>query len=130
MSTQDTTAAAEAERVAEALFRSFVRENADALRLIAHWGDGAGGYLAKIVCDEVGVRVLAVPPEKYRKAHIPRSLAKRVFERDAYRCKHCGGHHDLCVDHVIPESKGGETTFANLQTLCRPCNSKKGARDE
>lgn len=65
---------------------------------------------------------------KFKKSAIPRRLSKLVFERDAYRCKHCGGHIDLSCDHIIPESKGGPTTFANLQTLCRPCNSAKGAR--
>lgn len=62
----------------------------------------------------------------YQKAEIPHRLRKQVMERDAYRCKHCGDHHDLQIDHVYPESKGGPTTLENLQVLCRPCNSKKG----
>jgi hypothetical protein len=64
----------------------------------------------------------------YRKKKISHGLQKRVFERDAYRCKHCGTHLDLCVDHIIPESKGGTKKFDNLQTLCRACNSAKGDR--
>lgn len=55
-------------------------------------------------------------------------LRKAVFERDAYRCKECGGHHDLEVDHIWPESKGGKTAIENLQTLCEACNREKGAR--
>lgn len=62
------------------------------------------------------------------KKKIPTTLRKAVFERDAYRCQHCGSHLDLCVDHIHPESKGGKATLENLQTLCRPCNTKKGAR--
>ncbi len=65
----------------------------------------------------------------YQKAKISRSLSKQVFERDAYRCVTCGDHMDLCCDHIIPESKGGPTTFENLQAMCRPCNSRKGARE-
>lgn len=61
------------------------------------------------------------------KKPIPPSLRKAVLERDAYRCRHCGSHIDLCVDHIYPESKGGPTEMGNLQTLCRPCNSRKGA---
>lgn len=64
----------------------------------------------------------------YQKAKIGRALAKRVFERDAYRCVTCGDHRDLTCDHIHPEVLGGPTTFENLQTMCRPCNSRKGAR--
>ena len=67
-------------------------------------------------------------PARAAKTPIPRGLRRQVFERDAYRCRHCGDHHRLCADHVIPEARGGETTLANLQTLCARCNSRKGAR--
>ncbi len=59
---------------------------------------------------------------------IGKNLIREVFERDAYRCQHCGGWDKLSVDHIIPESKGGPTVLENLQALCRSCNSKKGAR--
>ena len=69
-------------------------------------------------------------PKYKKKATIPNSLRKKVFERDEYRCKHCGTHVDLCADHIKPESWGGETTLDNLQTLCRSRNSKKNNRYE
>lgn len=64
------------------------------------------------------------------KRPMPRWLAKQVMERDAYRCQQpgCATWIDLTVDHVIPESLGGPTALENLQTLCRPHNSSKGAR--
>ena len=67
---------------------------------------------------------------KYTKKKITHELKKQVFERDEYRCKHCGTHLDLSADHIKPESWGGETTLENLQTLCRSCNSKKNNRYE
>lgn len=112
------------EREAVSLLRAFIRENAASLRMIAHWGDGEAGYIATVFCEELGIERLTSSPRM--KAKIPRSLAKRVFERDAYRCVTCGDHHDLTCDHVIAESKGGETTFENLQTMCRQCNCRKG----
>lgn len=69
------------------------------------------------------------PPAQPRsKDFISKALRKSVFERDAYRCQHCGDHKDLCADHIHPESKGGQTVLENLQTLCRSCNSKKGTK--
>jgi len=65
-----------------------------------------------------------------RKKTIPAKLRTEVFERDRYRCVKCGTHLDLRADHVIPESAGGPTTLENLQTLCAPCNSKKGTKVE
>jgi len=66
---------------------------------------------------------------KRKKAWISNSLRKQVFERDSYRCQHCGGWHNLSIDHIYPESKGGRTEIGNLQTLCMPCNMKKGANE-
>lgn len=51
-----------------------------------------------------------------------------VWERDNFTCKNCGSRKNLSVDHIIPESKGGNLTMENAQTLCCKCNSKKGAR--
>lgn len=64
----------------------------------------------------------------HRKAKIPQALRTKVFERDFYRCVTCSTHLNLSIDHIYPESKGGETTFENLQTMCMPCNAKKGAK--
>lgn len=71
---------------------------------------------------------VAARPYRDQKQKISRGLAKRVMERDAYRCQHCGTWRNLTVDHIIPESKGGTLDFDNLQTLCQSCNSKKGTR--
>lgn len=58
-------------------------------------------------------------------------LRFKVLARDNFKCVACGkspaidGEVKLEVDHVIPWSKGGETVFENLQTLCRECNAGK-----
>ncbi|MBR3492908.1 MAG: HNH endonuclease, partial [Bacteroidales bacterium] len=46
-------------------------------------------------------------------------------------CRICGvecsgGLHNIHFDHIIPWSKGGETTLENLQVLCSACNEAKG----
>lgn len=48
-----------------------------------------------------------------------------IYERDGNRCKKCGSRYDLEIDHIFPVSKGGKSTYENLQTLCHDCNIKK-----
>ena len=52
-----------------------------------------------------------------------------VFARDRFTCQYCGDvfqPKDLTFDHIIPASVGGDTTFENIVTACKPCNMKKG----
>lgn len=49
-----------------------------------------------------------------------------IFRRDGERCKRCGSRRNLEIDHVVPISKGGKSTYDNLQTLCHSCNVEKG----
>lgn len=49
-----------------------------------------------------------------------------VFKRDSFCCQYCGQEKDLTLDHLIPKSKGGKSTWTNLVTACKYCNSKKG----
>lgn len=55
-------------------------------------------------------------------------VAPRIFERDGHRCQECGATEEITVDHIVPISAGGTDDDGNLQTLCRSCNSRKGAR--
>ena len=67
------------------------------------------------------------------KARIPLNLRRRVLERDGYYCVFCDEDlrdAEIHMDHVIPESKGGPTTFDNLQVTCRKCNLAKGVLSE
>jgi 5-methylcytosine-specific restriction endonuclease McrA len=49
-----------------------------------------------------------------------------VFLRDKFMCQYCGDNDDLTFDHVIPRSKGGQTTWQNVVAACAPCNLQKG----
>jgi len=59
---------------------------------------------------------------------IPDEVRQQVYRRDGYRCVTCGSTDDLTLDHIIPWSLGGSDDASNLQTMCRPCNCRKGAR--
>ena len=65
--------------------------------------------------------------------HVPRSVVKfsrrNVLVRDQYTCQYCHKEFHaahLTMDHVIPISRGGETTWENVVTACKKCNNKKG----
>jgi len=52
-----------------------------------------------------------------------------VFLRDGYVCQYCGddvSKKTATLDHVLPVSHGGKTTFENTVTACGPCNASKG----
>lgn len=53
---------------------------------------------------------------------------ERIYERDGHRCVECGSEEDLTLDHIHPRSLAGSDRDDNLRALCRPCNSRKGAR--
>ena len=52
-----------------------------------------------------------------------------VFLRDSFKCQYCDidlTYATATLDHVLPISKGGDTSFENVVTACQPCNSAKG----
>jgi len=64
---------------------------------------------------------------------IPGSLRNRVLIEAKGRCALCGAtikERPLDVDHILPRSRGGKTTYENLQVLCSKCNRAKGNRDQ
>ena len=69
----------------------------------------------------------AIKPRLRHRAKIPAHIRHEVFARDG-ACLHCGTTDDLTIDHIVPWSAGGSDDIANLQTLCRSCNARKGAR--
>jgi 5-methylcytosine-specific restriction endonuclease McrA len=53
---------------------------------------------------------------------------KNVMIRDGFACQYCGRTTGLTIDHVIPRSKRGKSTFENCVAACKQCNSKKGSK--
>lgn len=56
---------------------------------------------------------------------------RNVFKRDHYACQYCGtqpGTEELTIDHVIPRSHGGETSWENCVLACVDCNKRKANR--
>jgi len=56
---------------------------------------------------------------------------RNVYRRDGFTCQYCRrrpGLEELTIDHVIPRSRGGGSTWENCVTACRSCNTRKANR--
>jgi 5-methylcytosine-specific restriction endonuclease McrA len=70
-----------------------------------------------------------------RHNHMPRRTVpfsrRNLYRRDGSRCQYCGSKlptSELSIDHVVPKSRGGKTTWENCVLACIPCNVRKGNR--
>lgn len=77
-------------------------------------------------------------PITYKKTKIPKSLSKKIYDRDIGAREYLGecfvctneisrdtGH----MGHIIPEYLGGETTLNNLKAVCAGCNLSMGTQN-
>ncbi|MCE9671471.1 HNH endonuclease [Myxococcus stipitatus] len=67
--------------------------------------------------------------------HLPRGRVRfsrlNIYARDADTCQYCGKtlpRSELNLDHVMPRTQGGKTTWENVVCSCVPCNLMKGGR--
>jgi hypothetical protein len=91
-------------------------------------GEDVGAALLEIVAAARETAVaLGWKPEREA---VPPRLRTLVYRRDGYQCVLCGLDDvlRLTIDHRIPVDLGGDNSPENLRTLCKSCNSQKGAR--
>ena len=56
---------------------------------------------------------------------------RNVAKRDHYTCQYCGaqpGAESITIDHVLPRSQGGASSWTNCVAACERCNARKGDR--
>jgi 5-methylcytosine-specific restriction endonuclease McrA len=56
---------------------------------------------------------------------------RNIFKRDHYSCQYCGiqpGADELTIDHVVPRSRSGGSTWENCVLACVNCNKRKADR--
>ncbi len=99
---------------AEAIVQAMENKGLLAALRVADWQK----YRASDVC-----RTLDVSSKEWER------LRSAVFERDNYTCQYCG-KRDVALecDHILPFSRGGNSTIDNLITACKSCNRSKGAK--
>lgn len=94
--------------------------------------DGVGREICYYCEDSKLVRptMLSVVQKKRKELAIwLRSVGRIVlFTKFGGQCAFCSSTDKLCVDHIVPLSRGGTNDEDNLRLLCRTCNSRKGAK--
>ncbi len=76
-------------------------------------------------------RVILFPHVTHRPRLHVRFSRGSVFARDGHRCQYCGASPSrtgLNLDHVLPRSRGGQTSWENVVASCIACNLRKGPR--
>lgn len=89
-------------------------------------------YEKLVHSPSVELKIPSVIVFKHGKTHKKNSVRfsrKNVWIRDEGRCQYCNREVTLknfTIDHVIPRTLGGTTTWNNVVTCCGPCNQRKG----
>lgn len=73
------------------------------------------------------LRLVRYVAMKWRTHRPPGWSRRRVLQRDNNACAYCGGHAST-IDHVVPVSKGGPSSWTNTVAACGPCNGRKRNR--
>lgn len=74
--------------------------------------------------------LLLIAYERVPKRHV-RFSRFNIYARDNNTCQYCGRRlprTELNLDHVIPRSRGGTSTWENVVCSCHICNRRKGGR--
>lgn len=61
-------------------------------------------------------------------SRVPVYSKRLVCQRDEWTCVYCGTKvtsETYSIDHIVPRSKGGRSTFENTVCCCKPCNARK-----
>lgn len=78
------------------------------------------------------MRIPAVAVARGQRRTNPLKYSRQnLYLRDLYKCQYCDDIFDsaeLTIDHVVPRSQGGKTTWENTVTACKPCNWNKGSK--
>lgn len=106
----------------------------DGWRELSANGDGAAADHEVVRAPGFEFPVPAVIVLQHYQKCPPRTVRfnrRNIYVRDRFRCQYCGtapGREQLTIDHVVPRSKGGRSTWNNVVVACVRCNSLKGDR--
>jgi 5-methylcytosine-specific restriction endonuclease McrA len=73
------------------------------------------------------VRLVSYVTTKWRHAKGPSWSKRGVLARDNHQCSYCTRRGDT-IDHIVPQSRGGRSTWSNTTAACSRCNQRKADR--
>jgi len=74
------------------------------------------------------IRLRSLVRQRWGVYHVPFSR-KALMVRDDFTCQYCGDSPaSLTLDHIVPLSRGGSTSWLNTVAACPRCNARKGNR--
>jgi 5-methylcytosine-specific restriction endonuclease McrA len=101
----------------------------DVSRAKQEWGDGVIRSCHLMLMPPEVIMVTTYEKQGERSVVFSR---RNLFKRDRYTCQYCGdqptNHEDLTMDHIVPRSKGGKSTWENTVLACFECNKRKADR--
>jgi len=107
-------------------YRTFDFDQWRRLRVLGEW-EGVGTPDGSLRVPRV---IVLTCYDRVPRRHV-RYSRLNVFTRDRYTCQYCGerpARSYLNLDHVVPRSLGGKTTWENVVCSCVDCNRRKGGR--
>ncbi len=107
-------------------YRTFDFESWSALSASIH--DEKIGCVDRVIRVPRVILLLAYDRVPKRRVRFSRF---NIYNRDRNTCQYCGRvfpRSELNLDHVIPRSQGGRSTWENVVCSCQSCNRKKGGR--
>lgn len=108
-------------------FQTFDFESWSDLSAELHRGDAIQTVSRSLLVPRVIVLQVF---DRFPRMHV-RFSRQNIFLRDQSTCQYCNqrfARTDLNLDHVIPRSRGGRTTWENVVCSCIKCNLEKGSR--
>lgn len=93
---------------------------------VLEWHDN---WIVRSANWETRVPAVMILTEYQKPKSSIRYSKSNVFLRDGYTCQYCGdavNKKSATLDHILPTSHGGLSTWENSTTACGPCNANKG----